>query len=222
MSERFDLPTTAKSLMTQVPWEHYVSMGDSLAEGLGDPVPGYPTTGFSQMLADGLCSVRPEMKFTNLGERELTIREVREKQLAPALALRPDLVTIIAGGNDLLRQHFDPSVSEEELDAIVLALAESGATVVLTTMYDIFAANLVPAEYEAALKDRFEALNDGIRAVADRRRVVFADFARMEVCADPGIYSTDLRHGNMRGHAIAAEAVVRTLADHVSSMPASP
>jgi lysophospholipase L1-like esterase len=208
----------ARDLFAEVPWKRYVSMGDSLAEGLGDPVAGYSSDGFSCMVADGLRAVRADLEFTNLGERELTARQVRERQLEPALALAPDLVTVIAGGNDLLLEAFDPAISQRELDAIVTPLVATGATVVLATMYNIFAAKLVPAEFEAALKERFEALNDTIRAVASSHPVVFIDFAVMAVCADPGIYSTDLRHGNMRGHAIGAEAVLRALAKHAASV----
>jgi lysophospholipase L1-like esterase len=218
VTEQLDLPAMARDLFAEVPWSNYVSMGDSLAEGIGDPVEGYPSSGFSCMVADGLRAVRPELQFTNLGKRELTARQVRETQLKPALALRPDLVTMIAGGNDLLLEKFDPAISQRELDTMVASLLDSGATVVIATMYDIFAAKLVPAAFEAALKERFEALNNGIRAVADSHPALFIDFARMPVCADPGIYSTDLRHGNMRGHAIGAEAVLRALAQRAPSV----
>jgi hypothetical protein len=42
--------------------------------------------------------------------------------------------------------------------------------------------------------------------------VALVDLACHPASRDPGIYSRDLQHGNMLGHAIAAELVIRRLA----------
>jgi lysophospholipase L1-like esterase len=44
--ERFDPGATARELFTDVPWSRYVGLGDSLTEGLGDPVDGFPDGGW--------------------------------------------------------------------------------------------------------------------------------------------------------------------------------
>ena len=69
---------------------------------------------------------------------------MRASQLAPALAFRPDLAIVSAGGNDALRRSFDPGAVERELVAIVGPLRRAGADVLLLELMDIVASGLVP------------------------------------------------------------------------------
>src|SRR6187200_1872004 len=48
------------------PWTRYVAIGDSLSEGIGDPLPGGGVRGWAVLLAEHLRQVSPEMSFTNL------------------------------------------------------------------------------------------------------------------------------------------------------------
>jgi lysophospholipase L1-like esterase len=217
MAERLDLAATAREMFDEVPWRCYAALGDSVTEGVGDPVEGYPTGGWCQMLVDALRMVRSDLEYHNFGRRYLTTRQIRETQLGPALELEPDLVTLLAGGNDVLEQDLDLPATEAEFERIVSAFTERGATVVTLTMFDIFKANVLPPEGEAWLRPRLEGLHDVIRAVSDRHPVVLVDLALLPEGADPGIYSKDLQHGNMRGHFVNAEAVLRHLAEHARS-----
>ena len=96
-------------------------------------------------------------------------------------------------------------------------LQDTGATVVTGTMFNIFAAGVMPQELVKMLLGKYEALNDAVRSVGAKHEVLFVDFARMSWTADPGLYSGDLQHANRRGHAAAAEAIVRALADHIEA-----
>jgi lysophospholipase L1-like esterase len=221
VTERVDLAATASELFDGLPWRRYVAIGDSVTEGLGDPVPGYPTGGWCRMLADALRAVRGDLDYHNLGRRYLTTRQIRESQLDPALELEPDLVSVLAGGNDLLQEEFDGAASEAELERMIAAFSERGATVLTVTLFDIFKAGVMPPELVAMLHDRLYALNDVIRAVADRHSALVVDLALLPECADPGIYSKDLQHGNMRGHFLCAETALRLLAEHAVSRRAT-
>ncbi|HEV3002398.1 MAG TPA: SGNH/GDSL hydrolase family protein [Solirubrobacteraceae bacterium] len=217
MAVEFDPVAVARERFAGVPWSRYVAIGDSVTEGaLGDPYPGYPDAGWAQMTADALRAVRPELEFHNLGERYLTTRQIRERQLDRALELRPDLVTIVGGGNDMLTDRFDPEGVEEDLEAMVAAAAGAGATVFTCTMFNIFSAGVMNDELVALLRPRYERLNEGVRAVAARHDVVFLDFARDPRTLDPDLYSADLQHANRRGHALTAELIVASLAEHAA------
>ncbi len=50
-------------------------------------------------------------------------------QLDPALAMRPDLVTVMVGMNDLVRPGFDVDAVMADLDAVYAAFVEAGATI---------------------------------------------------------------------------------------------
>jgi lysophospholipase L1-like esterase len=213
----FDPTSESRRLFDDIPWRRYVALGDSVVEGvLGDPYPPYPEVGWAQMIADALAAVRPELEFFNLGERYLTTREVRERQLARALELKPDLALVWAGGNDLLRENFDARITEAELESIVAPLEEAGATVLTGTLFNMIAAGILPQEVVDMFRGRYEALNEAVRRVGERHDVVFADFAEMSWTADPDLYSSDLQHVNRRGYAASAQTIIHCLADRLS------
>src|SRR6188472_1852742 len=83
-------------------WARYVAVGDSLSEGLGDPLPGGGLRGWTVLLADHLRQSSPDMSFTNLAVRGYRARDAIQRELPEAIALHPDLVTVFIGGNDVL------------------------------------------------------------------------------------------------------------------------
>jgi len=58
---------------------------------------------------------------------------------------------------------------------------------------------------------RYAVIQDLTREVAVRYDTVFVDYERHPLSGDPSIYSADLIHVNMRGHAIVASAMVQAL-----------
>lgn len=187
----------------------FVALGDSQTEGLGD---GDDTTGlrgcadrFAEHLA--LHHPGPGVLYANLAIRGRLAGQVRAEQLAPALALRPDLATVVAGVNDLLRPRFDPDETAAHLEAMFAALTGAGARVATVTFPDI--GRLVPLA--RPLGPRVTALNARIRLAADRRGVAVADTARHPVVTDPRLWSPDRLHASPRGHALIAAAVAHAL-----------
>jgi lysophospholipase L1-like esterase len=83
-------------------WRRHVAVGDSLSEGLGDPLPDRGVRGWATLFAEHLREVAPELEFTNLAVRGHRTRDAIRRQLPAALELRPDLVTVFIGGNDVL------------------------------------------------------------------------------------------------------------------------
>jgi hypothetical protein len=198
-------------LLAGAPWERFVVVGDSVAEGVHEPVEGYRSEGWADRLAGALRRGQPGLAYLNLAKRGLRARHVRETQLGPALDFRPDLAAVVCGGNDLLVEHFDAKKVERELDRIVVAFKEAGAEVITFTLYDITRALDMPPQYGAQLEQRLRHLFDRTRRVADRHGTLHVNFHEHPVCADPGIYSSDFQHANARGHAIAAAGVVHRL-----------
>lgn len=219
MGAEFDATGLALRLFADgVPWGRYVAIGDSITEGsLGDAYAPYPEKGWPEMLADAFRAVRPDLKFFNLGERYLTTRQIRERQLDRALRLEPDFVTVWSGGNDLLIENFDARITEAEFEAMVAPLEESGATVLTGTWPNAFESGMLPDEIATMLTPRYKAMNEAIRAVCKRHDVVFLDLELWPTGRDPDIYSSDLTHINRRGHAATADLMVRHLAEHVAA-----
>lgn len=204
------------ALLRGMPWRRVVLVGDSLAAGIGDPVDGYAGLPWGDRVVRALRGHRPDLAYLNLGRRGLLAAEVREQQLAPALAFAPDLAAVCAGGNDLLRQEFEHEALERELDGIVAPLRAAGADVFLFTLLDITRAYELPEPWGSRLADRLAALSAITTSVARRNGALLADCASHPRGADPSIYSSDMLHLNLRGHAIAAGQALLTLSRAVT------
>jgi lysophospholipase L1-like esterase len=116
-------------------WSRYVALGDSTSEGLEDPLPdGSGYRGWTDRLAERVATLNPELTYANLAVRGKLARQVREDQLDAALALEPDLVTVVAGLNDVLRRSCDVAAVTADMDVMIGALraiaARHGAVLV--------------------------------------------------------------------------------------------
>ncbi len=201
------------ALLRTAPWRRIVAMGDSIAEGVREPVAGYRDLSWIDRIAEALRAATGAVEVHNLGRRGLVAADVRAQQLDRALALAPDLAIVTAGGNDALGPGFDPDVVDRELDAMVGALRAAGADVLMTELLDITAAPFFPAEHRDALDARMRPLADLTRGVAARHGALLIPMRAHPACAQDGVYSSDRLHLNARGHAIVGTEGVRVLGD---------
>lgn len=185
----------------------FVAIGDSQSEGLndGDDARGY--RGWADRLAERIAVVNPDVRYANLAIRGRLARQVREEQLAPALAMEPDLASVVAGVNDLLRPTFDPAAVAGELEIAFEALAASGAQV-LTMAFPTLGAGMPGGN---AIMARISALNTEIRAAAQRQGVAVIDLEAYPVATDPRLWSWDRLHLNEDGHTRLAAAAASVL-----------
>ena len=204
------------ALQKSRPWTRYVAIGDSLSEGLGDPLPGGGLGGWAVLLAEHLRQVSPDMSFTNLAVRGYRARDAIQRELPAAIALEPDLITLFIGGNDvLLTPRLDGARFAGELDQLLGPFAD--VTVVLSTLPDLAAVSLLPPPLRGQLRRRVETVNEVIRQAAHRYDTVLLD-----AWAEPGIlrdsmWSFDRIHPSAAGHRLIAASVAELL-----GVPASP
>jgi lysophospholipase L1-like esterase len=193
-------------------WRRYVAVGDSLSEGLGDPVPGGGTRGWATLLAEHLRRQQPDLSFTNLAVRGYMVRHALDRQLEPALTARPDLVSIFIGGNDaLLRPHLDGDRFGADLAQLVTPLAHSGATLVLSTLPDLTACSPLPPPWRGVLRRRLIAVNEHIRRVATVHDTVLLDAWLDARTRRHRMWSIDRIHPSAEGHRLIAASVASLL-----------
>ncbi|WP_329110233.1 SGNH/GDSL hydrolase family protein [Micromonospora sp. NBC_01699] len=202
----------ARRLLAAAPWRRFLVLGDSIAEGMGEPSPGYADLTWFERVRRVLGVAQPDLELLNLARRDLRAAAVGSEQLPVGLAFAPDLAVVVAGGNDVLGRVFDADAVEAELDKIVAGLTGIGATVVLVTLMDIVRA--VP-QLAGGPMERLPILNDRIRAVAQRHDALVLDAFVHPMCGDRDVYSADFKHPTMRGHAILATETLRVLATRV-------
>jgi lysophospholipase L1-like esterase len=197
-------------------WTRFVALGDSLTEGVGDPVDGR-LRGWADRLAAGLRTSTPELRFWNLGRRSLTTKEVRDAQLERALGLKPDLVGAAVGMNDILAPDFDGASYASDLAALVEPLAATGATLLMGTFPgDMPLLRVMPRSKATAFRQRLADASDAVRAVATSVGAVCVDGPDgwsygMADC------SLDGCHPNARGHALIAELFLDALSERAGT-----
>ena len=205
------MPEEEDALLAGAPWRRFAVLGDSIAEGMGEPAEGYVDLPWGDRVANALRRAQPGLVYLNLGERDLRAAEVASKQLTAALRFEPDLAAVVCGGNDLLAEEFDPVPVVGEIERMVSSLANAGADIVLFTMFDITRAIDLPGRYGERVRSRLSALHAGMAELAAFHGAIFVDNAAHRRSADPTIYGSDLRHANRSGHAVVASLTIERL-----------
>jgi len=188
-------------------YERYVAIGDSSTEGIDDPDGHGGYRGWSNRLAQHIADAQGSVLYANLGVRGKLTREIRDQQLAAAAAMRPDLATVFAGSNDILRLRFDARELGEDIALMQRTLIAAGATVVTFTLPD-----LTPVMPVArVLTPRVRAMNDALRRASADTGAILVDFAKHAVGSDPRLWSDDRFHANAAGHARIAAALAHAI-----------
>jgi hypothetical protein len=207
----------AARLLAGHPWRSFVVVGDSIAEGLGDSCPGYPDVPWCDRIAAELREQRPGMSYLNLGTRNTPAATVQAEQLPAALAAGADLALVACGGWDLLQPAYDAAAVAATLGAIAASFTETGCDVITVGLFDGSRAPALPEEFRAPFRDRLHDLSGRTQAIAGRLGTLHVPLTAHPASGDANIYSADLRHGTMRGHAISAAETIRRLGAYLDS-----
>jgi lysophospholipase L1-like esterase len=191
-------------------FERYVALGDSTTEGLDDPDGAGGYRGWANRLAERIAAHQGSLAYANLGVRGLCARQIREQQLDAALALRPDLATVVAGMNDLLRSSFDARAIAADIGAMQRALVDRGCVVLTFTIPDI-SHRLAMGPVARMLSRRTHDLDDELRRVSPAAGAILVDLAAHDLASDPRMWSRDRLHANAEGHARIAAALAQAL-----------
>jgi len=196
--------------MTPRRFDRYVALGDSSTEGLDDPDAAGGYRGWANRLAEHLAAAQGSVAYANLAVRGRCAGQIKDEQLGPALALAPDLATVVAGMNDVLRGGFDPRAVAAEVGAMQRALIAHGSVVISFTLPDI-AHRLAITPFARLLSRRTHALNAELRRVSTASGALLLDLASYPLAHDPRLWSRDRLHANSAGHARIAHGLAATL-----------
>lgn len=194
--------------MRFTPFTRYVALGDSFTEGVGDPDPSRPNglRGWADRVAEQLAKHHPDFRYANLAIRGRKLPAIIAEQIEPAVALEPDLITIYAGGNDMLRPKVDLDASIAAYDEAIAKLAGTGARVLMWTAFDASGSALF-----RGLRGRFALYNELVREVADRHGATIVDFWRFREYRDWRYWDADRLHMAAAGHQRMAQRVLDVL-----------
>lgn len=202
-------------------WRSFVALGDSFTEGLDDPYPpraGY--RGWADMVAGRLAvQAGPDFGYANLAVRGRLFDAVVTEQVPAALAMRPDLISFAAGGNDVLRRQCDPYALVARLDQVVGQMRATGADVLLFRFADLSARLPV----QRLIGPRLSVLNQAVGEVAQRHGARLVDLWGDREFGNPRLWSVDRLHLSTAGHRRVAAHVLAALSlDHEPDWLAAP
>ena len=187
-------------------YERYVAIGDSTTEGLEDPDGAGGYRGWANRFAEHVARSQGSLQYANLAVRGFCAREVHEHQLAAAVALRPDLSTVVAGMNDLLRARFDADEVVGHLGTMIETLILQGATVLTFTLPDL--SSVMPMA--KLVRGRLLAFNEGLRRRCAGNGALLVDFAAHPLGGDRRLWHEDRLHANSLGHERVAMGLAHT------------
>ncbi|VXB98165.1 SGNH/GDSL hydrolase family protein [Nocardioides sp. AX2bis] len=209
--------------MSTAAYRRFVALGDSFTEGVGDPDPARPNglRGWADRVAEVLAARADEaghdFGYANLAIRGRKLHGILDEQLAPALALEPDVVTVYAGANDILRPRVDLDAMVARYDEAIGRLAATGARVLVFTAFDPGGSAIY-----RAVRGRFALYNELVRAAADHHGAGIVDFWRLREYRDWGFWDEDRMHMGPAGHLRMATEVLAVLGVAHDLPPATP
>ena len=189
-------------------FERYVAIGDSSTEGLDDPDGKGGYRGWSNRLATRVAAAQSSpLLYANLAVRGRSTRRIRDEQLDHAADMRPDLVTLFSGTNDVVALRFNADAVARDVEHMQRRLVAGGATVLGFTLPDL--STVMPLG--RLIAGRVHALNDALRIAAAASGAILVDFAQHSVGSDPRLWSADRLHANSAGHERIAAALAWAL-----------
>jgi lysophospholipase L1-like esterase len=186
----------------------FVALGDSITVGMGDPDPEGGWRGWAALLAASL----PQPDMHNLATLGALAADVERLQLPAALALKPDVASVVVGINDTLRGDFDPQRTGAAMDRTVAALRTAGAQVLTMRLPDPGQMFGLPKALARPLARRMRAVNEAVDEVALRHGSLHMDATRDPATYERRYWSVDRLHPNERGHRLIACHFHRLLA----------
>lgn len=202
------MSTSTDNSGLSLPWSRMVVIGDSFAEGLGDPEPRCPggLRGWADRVAEQFARLDPDFAYANLAVRGKVIDQILAEQVAPAIELKPDLVFISAGGNDVLRPKSDPDAITYKFEQIVRRFAQCGATVVTFTAFDV-----ADTAVFRSVRGKAAIYSMNLKVIADRYDAYTVNLWGLTETQDQRYWADDRLHLNPLGHHTVALAVLNAL-----------
>jgi phosphatidylinositol alpha 1,6-mannosyltransferase len=201
------MPATSRSEGPGPPVpRRYVAIGDSFTAGT-------ERDGRSERWPDELAArlraAYPELDYLNLAVAGARSEAVARDQLAPTLGLRPDVVTLVCGANDvLLSTRPDIDRYAATFAAMLGRLREGLPEAAIVTATTPNFADFLPLHRRSRRRvaEGMARLAEVTRLVARDQGVVCLEFAAHPQARDRGNFGTDGYHPSPEGNRRAAAA----------------
>jgi len=190
------------------PHPTFVVLGDSAAYGTGDEIKAGQFRGWAGFLADAFQEGCDYFNYSRPGAKS---NEVLAIQLPKALRQNPDICAVIVGGNDLLRNNFDPVLLYNNLRSCCQQLLAMGSEIIMVELHDPNQLLKLPKLMRQVLGRRVNAVNAVYRKVALEFEIVTVKTRAINNVHDRKNWHIDRMHPGPQGHFMLA----RNIADQL-------
>ena len=173
--------------------------------------------GWADRVAEALSARTHDFAYANLAIRGRLLQQISDEQVDAALALKPDLISVSAGGNDIIRPGTDPDDISNRFETMIERLRSDGATVVMFNGPDV---GMTPVL--GRVRGKVAIYNENLRAVAQRHDAVVADMWALRELKDPRMWAPDRLHFSPMGHHRIAIMVLDALNVEHDLVPDAP
>ena len=175
--------------------DSFVALGDSFTEGLNDELPDGTFRGWADQLAGILAAGRPGFQYANLALRGKMLDEIMTEQVPIAMELKPDLVTLCAGGNDIIVPGADVDAVAERFEEGIAKLRAAGIPVLIFNGPDTKTLSVM-----SVLRGKVAIYNTHLWAIAERHGARMVDLWAMTPLHDRRAWSDDRLHFSPEAH----------------------
>ncbi|PFV00600.1 lipase [Bacillus cereus] len=195
-------------------WKRFIAIGDSFTEGIGDEVEGIALKSWVDHFVQLYVN---DIEYVNFAKRGLVTKEIRSQQFEKALTIKPDLVSLIAGANDVLKGRWNHQAYKNDMEFMIDKLSKIEADIIIANLPDFTVRLPFASEKKQVIKEQLLEANDVIRSLSKEYKLHHVDFWSHQLVNDNTLWSTDLIHPNSKGYVKVAELIFNSLPVHDSS-----
>lgn len=189
----------------------YVAIGDSTVEGIGA---SHHSKSFPSLVFEKIKKDKKEAVFYNLGKGGAKVRDVIESQLPKAIELKPNLITISVGGNDLHRRTKLKHFEKDFLHLIKTLKEKTDAEIIISNIPDVSLLPTLSIFVKYLSKFMTGRLNRVINKHAKQFKCILIDLyegSRENSRKYRDLISSDGFHPSDKGYSLWANAIIAYL-----------
>jgi lysophospholipase L1-like esterase len=186
----------------------FAVIGDSAAFGTGDFDESGKPRGWAYYLKE---SFREEINYFNFSRPGAKSSEVKNLQLPLAIDVQPDICAVIVGGNDLLRNGFDPEILHKNLVETCNKLKMQGSEILMVQLHDPGAILRIPRLLKRVLRRRVDAVNHVYERVCRELDILLIRTREIPNVHELKNWHIDRMHPGPRGHQLLAREMALQL-----------
>lgn len=179
----------------------FAVLGDSAAFGIGDYDSNGNPRGWAHYLSNAFAG---QIQYLNVSRPGAKSLEVRDIQFPKIKEFKPNICGLIVGGNDILRNDFNPNRIYANLKSTIIELQKIGSEILMLELHDPTKLLKLPKVLENILTKRVNALNEVIYRLNEEFNIVLLKTRSLPDIYSKSLWHIDRMHPGTKGHQVLA------------------